>query len=352
MNNSTDANIIVTNEQTFRSALYIIFLVWGTTGGFIVISALYAKRSRKSDNDIFLINLTCSDVLTIWFYVGVQFYIMSSRTKGIFFCRYIWPFMSVPLSVSIFTTSSMAVVRSRSVVYAWKQSLSRKSAVCWVLVLWITAIVVIIPAATVSKSALVYCKLHWSNPRHRKVYTGFLFAVQYAIPLIIVTCAYVAIGINLRKYERNVVRRNVRKENFEIIKALAIVVILFGILMLPLQVGWMLWEFGSPTWRRALLHAMNYADVICILHSCLNPCIYGILPKQFRLQYRKWSAELFRSRSLRQSMRRENTAGHDCAQILQDKGRGENGLYQGLNGPQETMATALNIDTNVCETAT
>lgn len=290
MSNNTSSIIypLESPEANLRFVVYLASLILGTFGGCAVLAAIMSKQGNKTDNDIFLTNLAISDILTIWVYVGVHFYLLSGHLKGKNFCRYFWPLMSVPLCASIFTITSMAVIRCRSILFMWTQMITQKTAKIWVLVLWVAAFTVLLPALVVSESAGRYCLLNWSTITQRRAYTFFLFAVQYLFPLAIVLCCYIGIGLSLKKYEGQVQRENIEHENKDIIKAIATIVIAFAILLMPLQVGMMMWEFGTMEAKRLVLKFMNYADILCIFHSCLNPYIYGIVPREFRNRYSTW----------------------------------------------------------------
>ncbi|XP_031566655.1 type-1 angiotensin II receptor A-like [Actinia tenebrosa] len=291
MNNNTSSSIIYpleSPEANVRFVVYLGSLILGTFGGCTVLAAIITKQGNKTDNDIFLTNLAISDMLTIWVYVGVHFYLLSGHLYGKYFCLYFWPLMSVPLCASIFTITSMAVIRCRSILFMWTQMITQKTAKIWVLGLWIAAFIVLIPALAVSKSAGRFCHLDWSTISQRRAYVFFIFTVEYLFPLVIVLCCYVGIGMSLKKLEGQVQRENIQRENKDIIKAIAAIVIVFAIFLMPLQVGMMMWEFGNTKAKKLVLTFMNYADILCIFHSCLNPFIYGIVPREFRNRYSKW----------------------------------------------------------------
>ena len=57
--------------------------------------------------------------------------------------------------------------------------------------------------------------------------------------------------------------------------------------MLPIQVAWMIADFGSPAAQdaRALKFLFHVGDLSLCFHACVDPWIYGIFAKQFRQDY-------------------------------------------------------------------
>lgn len=187
----------------------------------------------------------------------------------------------------------MAVVRYRRIVRVWSHKIRSSIIIVWVIGLWVASITVFIPAIIVSRySNKRYCYLAWPKVIQRNIYVFSLFAFQYLIPLVIILVAYIGIAFNLKHYEGQVERDNVRQENRAIIKALAIIAIIFALFLMPLQIGLVMFEFGDISIKKFVLTFMNYSDILCILHSCINPFVYGIVPREY---YTKWTSALFRS---------------------------------------------------------
>ena len=105
------------------------------------------------------------------------------------------------------------------------------------------------------------------------------------MPLLIIGVAYARIGIYLRRSanpQSSVPALKRRKENIQVIKTLAMFVILFVICLLPGQIAWLLLDFGGQKESEITQTVFNLADILDILHSCLNPIVYGLSNKRFR----------------------------------------------------------------------
>ena len=68
----------------------------------------------------------------------------------------------------------------------------------------------------------------------------------------------------------------------QVIKTMALIVILFTICLLPGQIGYLLWEFGDEEDQAAMDIIFKFANILDCLHACVNPIVYGLLTEQFR----------------------------------------------------------------------
>ena len=107
------------------------------------------------------------------------------------------------------------------------------------------------------------------------------------MPLLIIGVAYARIGIYLRGSavpQSSLPALKRRKENIQVIKTLAMIVILFVICLLPGQIAWLLLDFvgGGEKESEITQTIFKFADILNILHLCLNPIVYGLSNKHFR----------------------------------------------------------------------
>ncbi|PFX34843.1 Neuropeptide FF receptor 2 [Stylophora pistillata] len=116
----------------------------------------------------------------------------------------------------------------------------------------------------------------------------------FVIPLQIIAAAYLKIGIYLWRSaapqsslssvkSKRVQRR--KKENIQVIKTLALIVILFTVCLLPGQIGYLLWEFGDEEDQATIDIISKFATILDCLHACVNPIVYGLLTERFRREY-------------------------------------------------------------------
>lgn len=282
-------------ERNFKIIFYCCLFVFGSIGNFLVVVVVKEKRKRTI-NDYFILNLAIADLTFLWFSVPFYSYeLFQSFTKNVFYCKVIWPIMSVTLSASIFTLTSMAVERCRGITNPLRPRIKLKATIVWIFLVWICAFVTILPLMIVARQEKDACVEDWPKNYFRQSYTAALFGMQYVIPLLIIAITYLRIALCLFRSRLpmrtsinssgQVVRLKTRTENVHIIQTLAVIVILFMACMLPNQIAWMLFDFGGDSYNQ-LSHAFwTCAEALIYFHACVNPIVYGTLTRQFRRVY-------------------------------------------------------------------
>ena len=290
-----DSTSLSEAERNFKIVFYCCLFIVGSLGNLLVIAVVKAKR-KKTINDYFILNLAVSDLTFLWFSLPFYTYeLFQSFYKNVFYCKIIWPMMSVTLSVSVFTLTSMAVERCRGIINPFQPRIKLQATLVWILLIWICAFVTITPLMVITRPDTVLCFEAWPKTYYRQAYTAVLFTLQYAIPLIVIVIAYLRIAFRLITSKLpmrtsvnargQVVRQKSRIENVQIIRTLAVIVVLFMACMLPNQIAWMLFDFGGDS-HRELSHAFWIsAEALIFLHACVNPIVYGGLTGQFRRGY-------------------------------------------------------------------
>ncbi|XP_078369814.1 galanin receptor type 1-like [Oculina patagonica] len=282
-------------ERNFKIVFYCCLFILGSLGNLMVIVVVKGKRKRTI-NDYFILNLAVSDLTFVWFSIPFYTYeLFQTFYKNVFYCKIIWPMMSVTLSVSVFTLKSMAIERCRGIINPLQPRVKLKATLVWILFIWICAFVTMIPLIVVARPDSVLCYEKWPKTQYRKAYTAVLFALQYASPLLVIAIAYFRIAICLitsrlpmltsQNSRGQVIRHKTRSENVQIIRTLAVIVILFMACMLPNQIAWMLFDFGGDSHKELSRAFWTGAEALIYLHACVNPIVYGSLTRQFRRGY-------------------------------------------------------------------
>lgn len=146
------------------------------------------------------------------------------------------------------------------------------------------------------------CSGNWASQTHKDAYIIGLLLLKCILPLVIITCAYVKIGIYLAqnklpqtcldKTRAANYRAVARKESVQVVKVLATIVLLFGLCTSPHQIAWMLRQFGKEKEREIANVIFTFSSILQNIHACVNPFIYGTMSKQFRENYMKILANL------------------------------------------------------------
>ena len=287
--NETSANLI---EDQVNQVIYTATFIIGLVGnGLVLLIVVFFRHSRRKVNDFFILNLAIADLLYLFTCLPTSMYMMFATINYEMFCRLIWPIQTTAICVSIFTLTSMAIHRRSVILNPFKPELKHRWVFAWIVAVWFLALVMVIPLMLVIKAELAGrkegCKEDWKSEEHRRAYTAGLCVAQYILPLTIIAIEYVRIIVDLvhprnKADRRSAVSQERRKENMQVIKTLATIVILFAVCMLPAQLAWMLLDFGGTKGADIAQTIFRFAPTLVYFHSCLNPIVYGTVTKHFR----------------------------------------------------------------------
>lgn len=293
-----------------RVAVYAAIFIVGFLGNLLTIIVIIRRRQNMSAYQILVLNLAISDFLFLTSLLPLTTYeLFGVIAKSEVYCRFLWPMYTIFYLLSIFTITSMALQRCRSIVFPHRPKLRQQKAFVWVAAIWFAAFIIVLPLAIVTTSVPPgECHENWPSFRHKQAYTLALFLLQYLIPLVIITIVYARIALSLLHFgdfrrndsfateeQRAAEARRIKRRN-QAIRTLAAVVILFAICLFPGQIAWLLYDFGNggKSQKKAIDTLLNFSDVLDNFHACVNPIIYCLLSTRYRKEYFRCLLYLFR----------------------------------------------------------
>lgn len=299
-------------ETYVKLMIFIGTFVVGFIGNLLTIIIIYRKGQTRSPYQLLVLNLASSDLLFILSAPPIASYEMFAViSKSQFYCRVVMPMLTMFYFLSIFTITSMAIQRCRSIVLPYRPNLSKRMMYAWIAAIWFLSFAIILPLAIVTElNEKGQCVENWPSFSHRQAYTMALFLLQYLIPLIIIATIYVKIARRLLSAEVSGRARNASftteeqkaadarriKTRNQAIRTLAVVVIIFAICLFPGQISWLLMDFGGggKALESAVESLLAFSDVMDMLHACVNPVIYCLLNERYRKEYFNCLVYLFR----------------------------------------------------------
>lgn len=105
-----------------------------------------------------------------------------------------------------FHQSFCLALRYRAVVHPWKPRLTSLQTAAIIVSTWSVSFILVLPYALALKIQNGYCEEEWSHPAAVKVYTMGLFLFQFALPLLIITFAYIMVAKKLRNQAARIAR--------------------------------------------------------------------------------------------------------------------------------------------------
>ena len=311
---------VALNVDTMKNRPWLRILLWtcysiifllGVGGNSAVCFILHRGKSLRTVTNLFILNLAISDLIFSCT-IPLEFPIIVSDYKwpyAPFFCKIYFPVQTIALSVSIFTLAAVSIVRYRAIIHPLKRQISQSHARYILTGIWIFSAILTVPHSVTLESDGTECSEQWPEQKYRKIYTTFLSAIFYVIPLSIIVFAYVKIVRELMKKQRNcfncensALSEVWNKETTKVIRMFFKVTIVFAVCNLPSQIMWLWSDFGNADqtfkYFSDLLMAMN---VLIFANSAANPFIYYIFHDRFRneaisyLSECKWFVHLRKS---------------------------------------------------------
>jgi len=272
--------------------IIITVFVVGLVGNIFVLIIVHAKNARKTVHAIFVSCLAVADLVFLCFDSPVSILRKFDVASKIFNCRVHLIVVTTGYNAGLFTITSMAIHRCHVVTHPWRPKLKHKGAIIWVSLIWLAAFIPVIPLLVVNKPTENDCQEIWPTPGHRQAYTVSLMTIQYIMPLLVTATCYMRIWLFLKSRPvlpshsglnsaRETPGEETSRESIAILKTVAVIVLLFLVLLLPTQVAWMLLDFRNISSDDLWF----VSDILTMLHSCLNPVVYGVMNKQYRRSY-------------------------------------------------------------------
>jgi len=300
MSHPTNFSKVTETEKYIKLGLYALTFLLAVAGNSLVLLILWRKK-RKSVNDTLIFNLSMSDLTLMLLSLPVNAFFLGGIEFPMVLCKFVSPLMTATFNVSIFTLTFMAVYRWRVIVNSLRPEMRHRYVIIWIIIIWIAGFVLLLPLIIVAETEETGgCKENWKLYQSR-VYTAVLFALQYVLPLTTIAGAYILIGIDIGKAKErsdsNAQDRFAsevrRKEDLQIIKMMGLIVILFAVCMLPIQVAWLIADFGAEEHKKVGDILLRVADIAAYLHACVNPIVYGTITRYFRREYVRYVKSIF-----------------------------------------------------------
>ncbi|XP_035691635.1 neuropeptide FF receptor 2-like [Branchiostoma floridae] len=204
----------------------------------------------------------------------------------------------VAMCASVFTLVAIAVDRYLAVMAPTEGKLNNRVCAVTIIAIWVSSIGIMSPIIPM----MVYkdygdvqtCSEGWETWKNRRAYTTSLLVLCFAFPLLIIAALYTRAGAQLylssakRNREQNRSRTGLGNK-VRVFKMMAVVVVLFTLLFLPLHVLTMLIDFGSLNdveKRPIYAYAFPVSHWLMFIHTCVNPFVYALLNRNFRKGFR------------------------------------------------------------------
>ena len=282
--------------------LYAASIVFGLAGNSIAIYFAITKKAGNRITNMLILNMSIADLLVTIFKMPVSLLVSHvgrrwiGGTFGDISCKIVYFSRHVSIPASIAIVMVVSVNRFFAVVYPMKARTFRQKIKMVTLAGWVCsaayATPFLISFGIQERDGIYYC-LHWFPPLNNttsvQIYCLTAFIFLYCAPLLILMVLYTLISRKLwkRKIPGNVTEerhKSSKQEKRRVIIALISITVVFAVFWFPVHVMNYITHFRRtdvypkvPREIRLLFYWIGHAN------SCVNPCLYVLLSRSYRL---------------------------------------------------------------------
>uniref|UniRef100_A0A8D0C9W0 Neuromedin U receptor 2 n=1 Tax=Salvator merianae TaxID=96440 RepID=A0A8D0C9W0_SALMN len=285
----------------------LIFLV-GVSGNLLVCLVILKHRNMRTPTNYYLFSLAISDLLVLLFGMPLEVYEMWNNYPflfGLVGCYFKTALFETVCFASILHVTTVSIERYVAILHPFQAKLksTRRRSLRIIIVLWLFSIVFSLPNTSIHGIMVQYFPNRTEVPgsatcavvKPMWIYnwiiqlTSFLF---YVLPMSVISVLYCLMGLKLRgdhSLETDETGMNIKRPSRKsITKMLFVLVIVFGICWAPFHTDRLFYSFVVK-WTEPLANTFNLIHVISgvffYLSSAVNPIIYNLLSKRFKMAF-------------------------------------------------------------------
>lgn len=285
--------------KAIKLTLYAVIFLISVIGNSLVCVVITRRRRMRTVTNLFVLNLAISDLAITCICIPFDIPVQENNYKwpyGWFACKLIYPLQTVAMFASIFTLTAVSLNRFWAIVHPLSKQMRKKHAAAVIAFIWVICVILSVPYVLVLRldEESMECVESWPGKSYRKAYTASLFALQYVLPLIVITIAYLTIGLELRHCAnvKNALAVNAalyqahRNEARKVVRMLIVVTLLFAICVLPNNVMWLWLDFGDGEAYPHFWDVVAFTNIVLFANSAANPIAYTICHENFREEFK------------------------------------------------------------------
>jgi allatostatin receptor len=307
LNNTGVLDVFYRFERYMVIIIPIIFsliVAVGFLGNLLVIVVIIMNQQMRSTTNLLILNLAFADLCFIVFCVPftAAAYALPQWPFGEVWCKIVQFLMYVCAYASVYTLVVMSLDRYLAVVHPISSMSVRNqtNTLRILVILWVIIVAGHIPllfdyqvvaydyfgedrSTCISKYSAV------NNMLMLKIFYASFFMFGYLLPLSLICVLY---GFMLKRLLYGVVpggsqRAESIRSKKRVTRMVVIVVAIFALCWLPIQVVFMVQNFGYYSDDISYIALQMVANCLAYMNSCVNPILYAFLSDNFRRSFRK-----------------------------------------------------------------
>uniref|UniRef100_U3JBZ8 Substance-P receptor n=1 Tax=Ficedula albicollis TaxID=59894 RepID=U3JBZ8_FICAL len=279
---------------------YALIVVVAVVGNAVVMWIILAHKRMRTVTNYLLVNLAFAEaaMAALNTVVNFSYAVHNEWYFGPAYCRFHNFFPIAAVFASIYSMTAIALDRSAVGSLLHGDRDRDRSVAVLVGLIWLLALLLAFPQGYFSVTAelpgRLVCLVEWPEPggaTSGKAYHFSMTVLLYLLPLLVIGCAYAAVGRTLwasaipgdssdRYHEQVTAKRKV-------VKMMIIVVCTFALCWLPYHVYFTL-QYLRPEWylRRSIQQVYLAVMWLAMSSTMYNPIIYCCLNDRFRVGFK------------------------------------------------------------------
>lgn len=282
--------------ELFEIVSILVICLLGVIGNILVVLVVCRQRKMRTVTNYLIVNLAFADLFVLLINVPLDTIVKLSGDKWLYgaaMCKLIPPFQTMATTVSVWSLVAISIGRYIAIVHPFRPQLQTRHAKWTITVVWLIGLVVVIPYMCALELKDGSCSEDFEAAGMKTAaFTVGVFFAQYLVPLSIIVVSYARIAREIcrsgKGHENSELIKEQRKETRKVIKILRFVVLAFAVLVLPIHLLYIWWDFfnGATSPMFKILKVTSL--VMLYSNSACNPIIYNVSNEQFRDGFRQY----------------------------------------------------------------
>ncbi|XP_039514419.1 tachykinin receptor 1a isoform X3 [Pimephales promelas] len=270
---------------------YSTIVIVSVVGNITVMWIILAHKRMRTVTNYFLVNLAFAEASMSAFNTVINF-VYSVHNEwyfGLNYCRFHNFFPIAAVFASIYSMSAIALDRYMAIIHPLKQRMSATQTKVVIGVIWVLAFLLAFPQYYYSDTdqlpGRVVCYIDWPEYTlldFKKMYFVCVAVLIYFLPLLVMGCAYLVVGLTLWASEipgdssdRYQEQLNAKRK---VVKMMIVVVCTFAVCWLPYHVYFLIYQFYPHLFEHPFIQQVYLTIMWLAMSSTMyNPIIYCCL---------------------------------------------------------------------------
>ncbi|XP_078250923.1 neuropeptide Y receptor type 2 [Pogona vitticeps] len=280
---------------------YCAIILLGLVGNSLVIHVVIKFKSMRTVTNFFIANLAVADLLvnTLCLPFTLVYTLLGEWKLGPVLCHLVPYAQGLAVQVSIVTLTVIALDRHRCIVYHLESKISKRISFLIIGVAWAGSAILASPLAIFREYfsielnhdfKMVVCAEAWpreSLVNYGTIYSVSMLLIQYVLPLVIISYAYIRIWSKLKHHvSPGAGNDHYHQRRRKTTKMLVCVVVVFAVCWLPFHIFQLVSDIDSKVLdlqEYKLIYTLFHVIAMCSTFA--NPLLYGWMNNNYRTAF-------------------------------------------------------------------